>query len=80
MLNLTYEVTDTGYTILRDGKPWIVQDGEKPYFPYPDSTIEKSAQKHINAILEQNEQSENTPSLDDRVTALEMAQIAALGV
>ena len=34
----------------------------------------------FNAILEQNEQSENTPSLEDRVAALEAAQMAVLGV
>ena len=47
-MNLTYEINGNSYTILNDGKPWIVQDG---FFPYPGATVEESAQNHINAII-----------------------------
>ena len=47
-MTLTYTVSDNGYTILRDGVPWVVQDG---YIPYPGSTIEESAQNHIDQII-----------------------------
>lgn len=45
---LTFEATENGYTILKDGEPWIKQDA---YIPYPGETMEQSAQNHINALL-----------------------------
>ncbi|MGX8701510.1 hypothetical protein [Caproiciproducens sp.] len=47
-MNLSYTVSDKGYTILRDGVPWVVQDG---YIPHPGGTMEESAQNHINQII-----------------------------
>lgn len=51
-MNLTYEVNGNGYTIFKDGKPWIAQNG---YIPYPGATVEESAQNHIDAIIADNE-------------------------
>lgn len=50
-MNLTFEVNETNYTILNNGRAWIVQD---TYIPYPGETVEESAQNHINEILKEN--------------------------
>lgn len=79
-MNLTYELKGKGYVILNNNIPWIVQED---YIPYPGATIEESAQNHINALLEQETKAQeeaNKPTLDDRVKALEEAQLAAMGV
>ncbi|WP_411677901.1 hypothetical protein [Caproicibacter sp.] len=81
--DLTYTTTDTGYTILLNGKPWIVQDGDNPYFPYAGDTMANKAQTHIAAILAEQqaaEEAKGQPTIEDRVSALEAAQVAALGV
>lgn len=51
-MELTFELMDDGYTILRDGVPWITQDNGR--FPYPGDTVEQSAKNHILELL--NEQ------------------------
>lgn len=58
-MKLSYEIHGNGYTILDDGKPWIVQDG---FIPYPGATVEESAQNHINEIIADNEASITTPN------------------
>jgi hypothetical protein len=78
--NLTYTATESGYTIALNGTPWIVQDG---YIPYPGATMSESAQNHINQILADQanvEAASNQPTMEDRIKALEAAQLAALGV
>lgn len=82
-LNLTYTTTSTGYTILRDGTPWIVQDGANPYFPYAGDTMADKAQAHIAALQTAEAaaaEAAKQPTIESRVTALEAAQLAALGV
>ena len=46
---LTYELTDTGYRILLDGTPWIVQEGEYANV-FPGSTMEERAQAHLDSL------------------------------
>ncbi|WP_137744829.1 hypothetical protein [Robertmurraya siralis] len=65
-MNLTYEVTERGYTIFRDGVPWIKQDS---YIPYPAETLAESAQLHIDSILA-SQNLEPAPSLEDEVKQL----------
>lgn len=69
-MNLTYEVNQNGYTILNNGKPWIVQDG---YFPYESATVEESAQNHINAIITENDATIITPTFEDQLQELMLA-------
>jgi hypothetical protein len=70
-MNLTYEVTERGYTILLDGKPWIVQDKDI-YIPFPAATMEESAELHIQQILKDNTSPE--PSTEpSRLDLLETA-------
>ena len=63
--NLTYTATESGYTIVLNGTPWIVQDS---YIPYPGATMAESAQNHINQILADQAAAEaaaNQPSETD---------------
>lgn len=73
-MNLTYQITATGYTILNDGIPWIVQE---TYIPYEGATMEESAQNHINTILENREDVANEKSdlilLNEQVATQEQA-------
>ena len=46
---LTYELTDTGYRILLDGTPWIVQEGKYANV-FPGSTMEERAQAHLDSL------------------------------
>lgn len=69
-MNLTYEVNKNSYTILNNGKPWIVQDG---YFPYEGATVEESAQNHINAIINENDATIITPTFEDQLQELMLA-------
>jgi hypothetical protein len=80
-MELTYTTTDTGYTILNHGVPWIVQDG---YIPYPGETMEESAQNHINQIVADKQKEDESV---DKIEALEaeltqtqlaLAEIASL--
>lgn len=48
-MNLTYKIEDDKYIILKDNQPWIIQEG---YYPYLGQTLEESAQKHIEAIIQ----------------------------
>lgn|GEM_PF-2322000 len=53
------------------------------FAPYPGATIEESAQNHINAILADQAAAEGAaqqPTTEERISALEAAQLAALGV
>lgn len=59
-MNLTYEVKESGYTIFKDGRPWVIQDD---YIPYPGATLEESVKNHINQIInEDNKQKEDNQS------------------
>lgn len=69
-MNLTYEVNENGYTILNDGKPWIVQDS---YIPYPGATVEESAQNHINEIIKDNEAQPSAPTTEEQIQELMLA-------
>ncbi|MBW7573926.1 hypothetical protein [Caproiciproducens faecalis] len=78
-MNLSYTVSDKGYTIFRDGVPWIVQDG---YIPYPGETIEESAQNHIDQILADQaaaDEAAQQPTIEERVETQEQA-IAELSI
>lgn len=73
-MNLTYQITATGYTIFNDGTPWIVQE---TYIPYEGATMEESAQNHINTILTNREAVANEKSdlilLKEQVATQEQA-------
>lgn len=45
-VNLTSTINGSTYTILYNGKPWIVQDTTK-YNPFPAATIQESVELHI---------------------------------
>lgn len=51
-MNLTYEIVEGGYYILKDGKRWMAQIG---IFPYEGATVEESAQNHMKEIMKENE-------------------------
>lgn len=70
-MNLTYEVTEKGYIILKDGKAWIVQDG---YIPYKGATLDESAQLHIDDIIKANIPAEPTPSQEEQLAQLKAEQ------
>ena len=50
---LTYEVTDSGYRIFKDGNLWVIQEG-KYADVYPGNSFDEKAQKHIENLKEQN--------------------------
>ena len=52
-LNLTYEILDNGYQILKDGEIWIIQ--VDPFIPDPTLSYEENAKAHIESILNQPE-------------------------
>lgn len=58
-MNLTYEVTETGYKILNNGIIWIVQD---QYIPFPGATIEEAALNHIGQITKDAKEVSNEVS------------------
>lgn len=70
-MNLTYKVTETGYTIFSDGTPWIVQEKDV-YIPFPAATMEESAELHIADIIRMNT-SQETTSEPSRLDLLETA-------
>ncbi|WP_019242203.1 MULTISPECIES: hypothetical protein [Bacillus] len=74
-MNLTYVVEGEKYTILNNGIPWIVQEA---YIPYPGTTLEESAQNHINTIIEEGNKPIQ-PTLEEQVVELNIA-IAELGL
>lgn len=53
MAAFTYQVTNTGYKILKDGAVLLVQEGIYANL-YAGATMEDKAQAHINAILAAN--------------------------
>lgn len=69
-MNLTYEITGEGYTILLNGKPWMVQD---KYIPHPGSTVEESAQNHINEILKSEEENKPSESTESKLQDIMLA-------
>lgn len=48
-MNLTYEILENGYQILKDGTPWVVQ--EEPFIPDPSKSYEDNAKAQIEEIL-----------------------------
>lgn len=74
-MNLTYEILQNGYIILKDGIPWIKQEN---YILFPSDTIEKSAQLHIDDIIKNNQQIQGN-SIEERLQALEIAMASQLG-
>lgn len=77
--DLTYTTTDTGYTILRDGVPWIVQNGFIPP-DYKGATMAETAQNHINAILadqaKQQQAATDIETLKQQVGYMQASQLA----
>lgn len=69
---LTYELTDTGYRILLDGAPWIVQEGEYATV-FPGSTMEERAQAHLDSL-------QGVPTPQEQIAQLqkELAQQQAI--
>ncbi|MBE6831066.1 MAG: hypothetical protein E7519_12755 [Ruminococcaceae bacterium] len=50
MPNYTYQLTNTGYRVLKDGGLYLVQEGIYANI-YPGETVEERAQNHINQII-----------------------------
>lgn len=48
-MNLTYEILENGYKILKDGKDWIEQ--LEPCIPDKNKSYEENAKAQIEAIL-----------------------------
>lgn len=70
---LKYEIIENGkgYYILEDNKRiWKQVD---PLIPYPGSTIEESAQNHVNAIIADNEAQPSTPTTEEQIQELMLA-------
>lgn len=77
---MTYRVTENGYVIMDEyGRNWIVQEG---FYPYPGTTVEESAQNHINAIIAEREQAAqieaDAGAQGDRLAAVEDAITAIM--
>lgn len=68
---ITYEISENGYLISLDGKPWIKQ--YEPYIPYPELSYEESCLKQIEDICTPVEE----PSVEEQIADLE-AQLAEL--
>lgn len=65
MYNLTYEIKENGYDILKDGRVWITQ--YEPYIPNPTLSYKENAIKHIEEL--------NTPAIpntdiEDKISIL----------
>lgn len=69
-MNLSYEVKGSGYVILNNKIPWIVQ---KTYIPYKGKTIEESAKNHILELLKENNVVEQPNELELKVNQQEQA-------
>ena len=67
-MNLTYELTENGYVILKDGIKWIEQS---EYMPYQGETVEKSAQNHVAQLLADEERNEAQVSNTDAIQSLQ---------
>ena len=73
-MNLTYELTDNGYKLLKDGVLWVEQIG---FFPYKGATLEESAQNHITHLLEDAEKNvSHTSELNTLKAQVEMQEQA----
>ena len=72
---VSYEVVEKGYKIYLGGVLWITQ--EEPYIPYPELSYEENAIKQIEEIVVAHEETQNQPSMEQRITNLE-AELAAL--
>lgn len=66
-MNLTYELTENGYKIIKDGYVWLIQE---KYFPHKGATIQESAEKHIAQIIKDNTPVEPNPSQEEEILAL----------
>lgn len=69
-MNLTYEISENKYVILKDGVAWIIQED---FFPYEGASLEEKAKAHIAEILESNLKEENTNDLYRRLQEQEQA-------
>lgn len=69
-MNLTYEISENKYVILKDGVAWIIQED---FFPYGGASLEEKAKAHIAGILESNLKEENTNDLYRRLQEQEQA-------
>lgn len=86
MTTLNITAADEVYIILdENGRDWIVQTQDN--CPHPGTTIEESAQNHINAILAEREraaqaeaeavaQTDRIAALEDAITALAFGGVA----
>ena len=54
---ISYEVTDDGYKIYLDGKPWIHQ--YEPYIPNPSISYEENAIAQIEELVAMHENAKN---------------------
>lgn len=64
---VSYEVSDDGYDIYLDGRPWMVQ--HEPYIPYPQLGYEGSCLKQIEDLC--NPPAPPKSAMEERVTSLE---------
>lgn len=49
---ITYKITNDGYDIYLDEKPWISQ--HVPYIPYKDLSYEEGCKKQIEKLIAAN--------------------------
>ena len=70
-VELTYELRGNGYAIKRNGIDWIIQES---YFPYPATTVEESAQLHIQDIQD----SEGNATSTENELLLAVAELGAI--
>lgn len=70
-MSLTYELTEKGYTILKDGKAWVVQENNN--IPYPAATLAESAELHIAEIINTNTPIDTIP-LEEELAQLKEKQ------
>lgn len=72
---LTYEVESNGYTILKDGKAWVVQ--HDPYIPDKSKSYEENAIMQIEELIRSSEESKQEMAtmedLQQQVTDLQLA-------
>lgn len=74
-MNLTYQLTEKGYIILKDGVAWITQEG---FIPFPKETLALSAEAHIQDIIDSYANPPQTQ--DDRIANIEIALANLMGV
>jgi hypothetical protein len=59
---LTYEIKDNGYTINRDGRPWISQPEPYAKLFVPNGTYEDNAKTQIEELCKPSE-----PTTEDKM-------------